>query len=137
MTIHPTKGMATKRTSAHRCQSIWRGLYIALCGCSLLPSAANAGPDPLITRGKQMARIACSQCHVVAPDQEFSPTVNVSAPPFEEIANRQATSERSLQRFISKTHWDGQTIPMTMPAPGLTKQETIAVARYIMSLRKP
>lgn len=114
------------------------GLYILLFSlCSAFPNVANAGLDPLVTRGKQLARIACSQCHIVAPDQEFPPTINVSAPRFEEIANRRTTSERQLQRFISKTHWDGSTIPMTMPAPGLTQQETIAVARYIMSLRRP
>jgi cytochrome c1 len=102
-----------------------------------LPNAAHTGPDPLVARGHHFALIVCSDCHVVAPNQEFSPTINVSAPPFEEIANRRSSSERSLQRFISETHWDGQTIPIKMPTPGLTKQETIAVARYIMSLRKP
>jgi len=119
-------------------QTIWPGLCTALCGlCSVLPNLAHAAPDPLVERGKQFARIACSQCHIVGPEQDLSPALDVSAPAFEAIANRHDTSERSLQLFISKTHWDGQTMPMTMPAPGLTKQETLAVARYIMSLRKP
>jgi len=118
-------------------QRICAGLCVVLCGCSTTLNAAKAGPDPLVASGKQTARIECSQCHFVAPDQESPPELNVSAPPFEEIANRHTSSERSLERFISKTHWDGQTIPITMPAPGLTRQETISVARYIMSLRKP
>lgn len=111
------------------------GICISLCvSCSTLPHTAQ-GPDPLIARGSQFALIVCSDCHVVAPDQKFAPTINVSAPPFLEVANRPATTERSLQRFISTTHWDGQTIPITMPAPQLTRQEIIAVAHYIMSLR--
>jgi len=83
-----------------------------------------------------MARIVCSQCHVVSPDQDVPPSLNVSAPSFEAIANRRSTNEHYLRHFISVTHWDGRTMPMTMPAPGLTKQETAAVAAYIMSLRK-
>lgn len=134
--IHLTRGTAANQASTFLFQRICAGLCIALCGCSTTLNATKAGPDPLVASGKQFALIVCSQCHVVAPDQEFSPTMNVSAPPFEEIAKRHTTSERSLKRFISKTHWDGQTIPITMPAPGLTRQETISVARYIMSLRK-
>jgi mono/diheme cytochrome c family protein len=111
-------------------------LCLSLCvACSALPQAAK-GPDPLITRGNQFALVVCSDCHVVAPDQPFSPTLKVSAPPFLEVANRPTTSERSLQRFIRSTHWDGQTIPMTMPAPQMTSQEIVAVSHYIMSLRK-
>lgn len=112
-------------------------LFIALCGlCGLPLYAETQSPDPLPVLGKNLARIECSQCHVVSPDQEFPPSLDVSAPSFEVIANRPATSERSLRHFISTTHWDGQTIPIKMPAPGLTKQETTAVVAYIMSLRK-
>lgn len=88
-------------------------------------------------RGHQFALIVCSDCHIVAPDQTFSPTFDVGAPPFPTIANRRTTHEHSLRHFIGRTHWDGEAYPMTMPAPQLTKEETIAVARYIMSLRKP
>ena len=138
MKNHLRQRMARNHASARWCQRIMAGLYIALCGsCSTLPDAAHAGPDPLVARGNQFALIVCSDCHVVAPNQAFAPTTNVSAPPFEEIANRRTSSERSLQHFISKTHWDGQTIPIKMPALELTRQETIAVTRYIMSLRKP
>jgi hypothetical protein len=58
------------------------------------------------------------------------------APRFDQIANRPGTSEQSLQRFITTTHWDGETIPITMPRPELTKKQVLALSRYIMSLHK-
>ena len=59
-----------------------------------------------------------------------------SAPRFDDIANRPDTTEKSLRKFIVATHWDGETIPMTMPKPDLTKQQVVALSRYIISLRK-
>ena len=114
-------------------------LFAALSAlCAAIPyAAAAAGPDPLVVQGSQLARIDCSRCHVVSPDQDFPPQLQVSAPSFEAIANRRTSSAESLRHFISTTHWDGQTIPITMPAPALTKQETAALVAYILSLRKP
>jgi len=86
--------------------------------------------------GKQLARIACSDCHVVASDSESPPLLRDPAPRFDEIASRPGTTEKSLQQFITTTHWDGETIPITMPKPELTKQQIVALSRYIMSLRK-
>ncbi len=114
-------------------RSICFALYCAWC---LSAQAADPAHDPTVVYGKQLAQIICSACHIVASDQGYSPMFNVAAPAFEQIANRPATSEKFLERFITTTHWDGQTIPMTMPAPELTKQEVVAVSRYIMSLHK-
>jgi mono/diheme cytochrome c family protein len=136
MRIYLSQGMAASQAATLIFQTVSAALCVALCDCSMTLSGAKTGPDPLVASGQQTARIVCSQCHVVGPDQEFSPEIDVSAPAFEDIARRHTTSEQSLERFISKTHWDGQTIPITMPAPGLTRQEIISVARYIMSLRK-
>jgi len=112
-------------------------LYLSVCGLSsTIIHAQTPGSDPPVVRGRQLARIECSQCHVVSPDQEYPPSLEVSAPSFEAIADRRTTSEKSLRHFISTTHWDGQKIPMTMPAPELTKQETAAIVAYILSLRK-
>ncbi len=117
---------------------IRRSFFAALPGlCSAIICAAGApGPDPLVVRGGQLARIDCARCHVVSADQDFPPLLQVSAPSFQAIANRRTTNQESLRHFIDTTHWDGQTIPITMPAPGLTKQETAALTAYIMSLRK-
>jgi mono/diheme cytochrome c family protein len=111
-------------------------LYVGLgsiCGMGIC--AADSAGDPLVLRGKQLARIACSDCHVVASDGESPPPLDDVGPRFDVIANRPGASEQSLQRFITTTHWDGETVPITMPKPELTKQQVIALARYIMSLR--
>ena len=99
-------------------------------------SAADSTRDPLVLEGGQLARIACSDCHIVASDAASPPRLYDAGPRFDEIANRPGTSEQSLQRFITTTHWDGRTIPITMPKPDLTKQQVVSLSRYIMSLRK-
>jgi mono/diheme cytochrome c family protein len=109
-------------------------LYVVLTGMCSMDTYASDSADDL--RGKQLARIACSDCHVVARDSESPPLQYDPAPRFDDIANRPGTSEKSLQKFITTTHWDGETLPMTMPKPELTKQQIVALSRYIMSLRK-
>jgi mono/diheme cytochrome c family protein len=101
--------------------------------CSLGLYAAVSADD---LSGKQLARIACSDCHVVGSDSESPPLLHAPAPRFDEIANRPGVSEKSLRQFITTTHWDGETIPITMPRLELTKQQAAALSRYIMSLRK-
>jgi len=110
-------------------------LYIVINGlCSM---AGHASDSADILKGQQLARIACSDCHVVASDSESPvPMLHESAPRFDDIANRPGTTEKSLRKFIVATHWDGETIPMTMPKPDLTKQQVVALSRYIISLRK-
>ena len=102
--------------------------------CAALPKVSQ---ESLVISGRQTALAVCSDCHVVDPHQNFGPTLNVSAPSFQEIARRPGSSAGSLVRFIRRTHWDGQTIPITMPAPALTRQEVEAVVTYIVSLRNP
>lgn len=112
-------------------------LYVALYGMSGMGVAvADSARDPLVLRGKQLARMACSGCHVVTSDSESPSLLQDPAPRFDEIASRPGTSERSLQQFITTTHWDGETSPITMPRPELTKQQIVAFSWYIMSLRK-
>jgi len=98
--------------------------------------ADTAPADPVLARGEQIARQLCSDCHVVAGHQEFPPLLHSREPGFSEIADRPTTTEKSIRKFITTTHWDGKTIPMTMPDPMLTPEQAIAVSRYIMSLRK-
>ena len=112
-----------------------RALLLALAGFLALPATAGAPHDPAVARGEHIARLICSACHVVAKDQEFAPLLVKPAPSFYDIANRPETSAHSLERFIKSTHWDLNSIPMTMPNPMLDPDETSAVARYIVSLR--
>ncbi len=97
--------------------------------------AAEPHPSAAIKRGEHVARIVCSACHVVANDQEYPPILDVPGPAFAVVANRPATTEKSLRHFITTTHWDLKTLPMTMPNPMLTPEDTRAVALYILSLR--
>jgi len=117
----------------------WRAAWLAAAALPLLALGPAQGAEPSQTsaaRGEQLARLICSACHVVAADQEFPPLLRDPAPRFVDIANRPDTTEKSLRHFITTTHWDEKTLPMTMPNPELTEQQTIAVARYIVSLRK-
>lgn len=99
-------------------------------------SAADSTHDQLVIKGRQLARIACSNCHVVGSDTEAPAPLYDAAPRFDEIASRPGSSEQSLRRFITTTHWDGETIPITMPRLELTKQQVASLTRYIMSLKK-
>jgi len=98
-------------------------------------SPAESQQSAAVARGEHIARIVCSACHVVAKDQEYPPILDTPGPTFQDIANRPTTTAKSLRHFITTTHWDMQTIPMTMPNPMLTPEDTRAVARYILSLR--
>jgi len=111
----------------------------ALCWVSQdHPALAGAPPsDPVRARGEQIAREICAVCHVVAADQEFPPLLREPTPSFSEIANRPTTTARGLQRFITKTHWDEHSLPMSMPDPMMLPEQMIAVSHYIMSLRAP
>jgi len=120
----------------------WRQALVGLLGavalCGMLMPAIGAGAAPkgsTVADGEHIARLICSACHVVASDQEFPPILNKPAPSFKDIANRPGTTAESLQRFIASTHWDVDTIPMTMPNPMLDKEQITAVSRYILSLR--
>jgi len=100
-------------------------------------SSWAAPPQGSLTRGEQLAREICSACHVVAKNQEYPPLLVEPAPAFADIARRPNTTLKSLRHFIRSTHWDMQRIPMSMPNPMLTDDETSAVAQYILSLKTP
>ena len=113
------------------------GVLTVLLG-ALLGSSAQADAvtnHAELAHGEHIAQLICSSCHIVAKDQEFAPILEWTTPSFFDIANRPATSVESLEHFITQTHWDTDKLPMTMPNPQLTKQQTRAVARYILSLR--
>jgi cytochrome c551/c552 len=108
-----------------------------LCAlCTPRTSTAGVPTTPEVARGEHIARLVCSACHVVATDQEFPPLLKQATPSFAEIANRPGVTGESLQRFITTTHWDVDKLPMSMPNPMLSKSETQAVSRYILSLRR-
>lgn len=77
----------------------------------------------------------CLACHIVAPNQEFTPILQTPPPSFEEIANRPTTTQKSIIDFLKRTHWDGKTIPITMSDPMLLADQRVDLARYILSMR--
>jgi len=115
----------------------WRPLR--LCGtlAGVVASAQlHAAPASPVAAGEEVARNVCAACHVVTGDQK-PPRLSTVARSFSEIANGPGVSEPGLRRFILTTHWDGKTLPLTMPNPMLTPAQARDVARYILSLRKP
>jgi len=95
---------------------------------------AEAGAAAL-ARGRHLAQLLCGACHVVAQDQEFPPYLKQPTPSFYEIAARPQTNSSSLRRFLTSTHWDEKSIPMRMPNPLLTEEQTRMLSQYILCLR--
>lgn len=116
-----------------------RVAQVILVSAALLPWVAQADGSvrsrPQIRRGEEIAQLQCSACHVVAEKQKYPPLLEDPAPSFKSIANRPQVSEAELRHFITTTHWDEKTVPLTMPNPGLTKPDIAAVIRYIVSLK--
>ena len=106
-----------------------------LCGLLSHPAEAQTAQRAELARGEHVAQLVCAACHVVARDQEFPPLLKNATPSFFDVAGRPGVSAASLEHFITNTHWDPDKLPMTMPNPLLTPEQTRAVARYILSLK--
>jgi len=85
--------------------------------------------------GRDMALLACTGCHVVAPNQPFKPinTGPPRPPDFKEIANRPSVTTTSLRRHL-------ETLPAVpenshMPNLMLSSEELRDVVAFIVSLR--
>ena len=100
--------------------------------------AANAQSKPVggnVEAGRSLALLACTGCHVVAPDQPFKPIrTGLPRPPdFKEIANRSNITAASLQHHLEIL----PAVPENshMPNPMLSSQELLDVVAFIISLR--
>lgn len=135
----PRSSVDSRVVSASQPRAGWAWgcvLIVCLFGGTGRAAESVGGTADALQRGKHLAQLLCGACHVVATDQEFPPYLTQPAPSFFEVAARPATSAQSLQRFLSSTHWDQKKIPMTMPNPQLTSEETEALTHYILSLRQ-
>ena len=116
-----------------------RRILLILAGLAATAStfAAVASPANGLTakEGELVARRTCSYCHVVADDQTTPPMLRQPTPSFRQIANDPQTTAESLKKFITTTHWDLRTLPMTMPNPMLLNDEYDQVVAYVLSLR--
>jgi mono/diheme cytochrome c family protein len=114
-------------------------IRLMLLGPALAAAAVAQGTtrtERQAQRGEQIAQAQCSACHIVAEHQQFMPLLREPAPSFESIANRPDTTEKSLRHFVATTHWDLKTVPITMPDPELSRDDTTAIIRYILTLRR-
>ena len=130
--ISPMPGRATLMNAA-----ICALMGAVVCGLfSTRGRTQTVAPAAELAHGEHIARFVCATCHVVAKDQEFAPLLSKPATSFFDIANRPGVSAESLEHFITTTHWDPDKVGMTMPALMATPEQSRAVARYILSLKK-
>jgi len=101
------------------------------------PEARLTRSEVHVQKGEYLALKLCSYCHVVSSDARYRPALDQRTPSFQDIANDPKTTAASLRRFMSTTHWDEKTIPMTMPDPELEPDQTTDLIQYVLALRKP
>lgn len=120
------------RMSNGRLAPLVIGLSIALLGAA----AAQAQDAAQNDKGRDLALMVCSPCHIVTPHQDASPIFNgpPKPPSFHDIANRPGTSAETLDHFLTTTH-STVTLPIHMPDPELMPDQRQAVIGFILSLK--
>lgn len=90
--------------------------------------ASSAGAQTVgdVSKGANVAKIVCSQCHAVGYGQLRSP--NPMAPNFTSIATTLGMTDRALRVWLQSSH-------PTMPNIILNQTERDDVVAYILSLK--
>jgi mono/diheme cytochrome c family protein len=113
--------------------------FLAISAFSALATAqaqqASSAADD-VQKGRYLAGLICSICHVAGPDQLVEPILRPPAPSFETIAQRSTTSADSIRTFLTTTHRNISN-PAGMPNPELLDFQMRQVEAYLLSLRKP
>jgi mono/diheme cytochrome c family protein len=113
--------------------------FLAISAFSALATAqaqqASSAADD-VQKGRYLAGLICSICHVAGPDQLVEPILRPPAPSFETIAQRSTTSADSIRTFLTTTHRNISN-PGGMPNPELLDFQMRQVEAYLLSLRKP
>ena len=115
-----------------RIASTWLFAFWLIAG-SASGQAVDTTND--VGKGRHLAIMLCTTCHVVAPDQPYAPTLNPPAPSFESIAQRSETDGDSLRKFLTTTY-QGLDKPKGMPNPVLADSQIRTISAYLLSLRK-
>jgi mono/diheme cytochrome c family protein len=112
-------------------------VMLALPTGAVCLAAGPQGTDTAaIGRGHSTADTVCWACHVIGPDQSFSPILREPATDFRVIAQRPGITRESLTAFLQGTHrTEGK--PYAMPNPRLSNEMIDDVVAYILSLRLP
>jgi mono/diheme cytochrome c family protein len=101
----------------------WMTCFAVVVGASQ-PVAAQAIVSNA-EKGKQLAELWCSSCHLVSPEQTKATT---EAPPFATIAERSPDELAWLAAFLADPH-------PPMPQFSLTREEIRNLVAYFASLR--
>ena len=91
-------------------------------------SASAAGDGVDVSRGHELAKAWCTQCHAVERDQFAGPFAAV--PSFVAVARQTSTTGPALHAFLTTPHGD-------MPDVKLTPTQLGDLIAYILSLRDP
>jgi mono/diheme cytochrome c family protein len=106
---------------------------------ALATGTATAAEEPGaagdVQAGRAVALKICRVCHMVSAGPQRAPVLKPPAPSFDTIANRPGATTESLLAFLKTKH---QSVANYRDMPGLriTDEQSQAVVRYIMSLRK-
>src|SRR5271168_2818704 len=83
-----------------------RTASISLLAFSMIGGSAHCqavGTADEVSKGRHLATMLCTTCHVVAPDQPYAPTLNPPVPSFVSIAQRLRIDMASLRKFLTST----------------------------------
>jgi mono/diheme cytochrome c family protein len=106
-----------------------------ICSASFLALAQAVGTDDGVSKGHRLAIMLCADCHVVASDQPYPPTLNPPAPSFRSIARRPATTIDSVRSFLMSASQQSHSIK-GMPNPMLAEFQIKEIAVYLLNLRR-
>jgi mono/diheme cytochrome c family protein len=112
-------------------------LAAAICLFGVSEAVARSPSEASSIRaGHTIAVTACIACHVVSRDQSLQPVLGPGIPSFEEIANRESTTNESLQAAMKVARWHEPGMVATLlPMSRISDRERAQVAAYILSLR--
>jgi mono/diheme cytochrome c family protein len=110
-------------------------LFLA-ASAGMTAAAQEPGVAADVQAGRAVALRVCAVCHIVSAGPQSRPLKRPPATSFRAIANRPDTTAESLLAFL-KTRHQSEADYRKMPGLKITGEQSQAVVRYIMSLRKP
>jgi hypothetical protein len=97
-----------------------------IAGSSASGQAPSTTDD--VRKGRHLALMLCTDCHLVAPDQPYAPRLNPPAPSFQSIAQRAGITVDSLRSFLTTTR-QGLDNPKGMP-DGLSRFQIKQISEF-------
>ncbi len=105
----------------------WIGAFVLAMTLSGMVQAQSLAPGD-IDRGRDAAKMWCSHCHIVVPEQS-SPVI-VGVPPFSALAADPAKTAEGFRQVISNPH-------PVIPTHVLTRQQIEDLTAFYATLRDP